>query len=789
MRRSRAVDWWLLATLLPAYVLMQAVAIDGWLLAGGRSLPFRVTGAQGARGYPFVRSVNVSNLAIQPGDRVLRVGDLDLRGLSRAEIAYRTVPLRRAGLAFEVEVVRNETRFTTSAEPIPNRSWWWPIPAWASFALAALFLLLRAPHWHLARPFFALALLFGCYGASVAPVRPSLAFIGYTVANSSAVGLSLWVAFGWTESAKPGRWLRMLPWAIALPFAAATALSNSLTLPTGSTPHRLEAAIPGVFIALVIAGLARAYLRSERIERRQLRWIVLGNVIGTLPRGVLMLADAVAPIPNLAFWSQLSFIFVMAIPLGIAISVVGYHWLDIDRLISASAAATLLGIALLGGALAVVPPVAREASAAVGIDPEAGRLALSMFLAAVLVPAYRGLRPWLDRRMFAERHELTLRFERLRSELAACRGAEELTRRAGEGIDALLRPDSIATYARAGEAFTPVFVRGRNAPPAFETKSALVQVLEAKAAPLFARDKALAPFERAALETLGAEVVVPVLRDGQLLAFTCLATKRSGDIYTATDLGLLAAIAERSSEVIARLDADEVTRQAQAMQSALRRYVPGAVAERVLAGDALEPAEREVSVLFVDIRDYTRVTEGLEAADVFATLNEHTERVSRIVSESGGTIVEFNGDGLMAVFGAPEALARKEQQAVEAARRIVDSMPAALAVGVGVATGPAFVGSIRSTDRLIWSAVGGTTNLASRLQSLTRELAASIALDETTRERAGYVCPDFVRHQGVAIRGRLGRFDVFALPLRGTEGTGFSGIQIAPQGESEQLTI
>jgi class 3 adenylate cyclase len=302
-------------------------------------------------------------------------------------------------------------------------------------------------------------------------------------------------------------------------------------------------------------------------------------------------------------------------------------------------------------------------------------------------------------------------------------------------------------------------------PPAFEADSTLVQVLEARGAPLFTRAKELGPFERAALETLGAEVVVPLRRSEQLIAFMCLAGKRSGDIYTATDLGHLAALAERSSEVLARLGADEVAREAQAMQSALRRYVPGAVAERLLRGDALEPAEREVTVLFVDIRDYTRVTESLRAADVFATLNEHTERVSRIVQEFGGTIVEFNGDGMMAVFGAPEALARKEQQAVEAARRIVDSMPATLAVGVGIATGEAFVGSIRSTDRLIWSAVGSTTNLASRLQSMTRELGASIAIDETTRERAGYVCENFVRHADLPIRGRTGRFEVFALPL------------------------
>lgn len=86
--------------------------------------------------------------------------------------------------------------------------------------------------------------------------------------------------------------------------------------------------------------------------------------------------------------------------------------------------------------------------------------------------------------------------------------------------------------------------------------------------------------------------------------------------------------------------------------------------------------------------------------------------------------------------------------------------------GISAGLGTAFVGSIRSADRLIWTAVGGTTNLASRLQAMTRDFDAAIAIDETTCERAGYVCEAFVRHAGVAIRGRTGRFDVFALPLR-----------------------
>ena len=383
----------------------------------------------------------------------------------------------------------------------------------------------------------------------------------------------------------------------------------------------------------------------------------------------------------------------------------------------------------------------------------------------VVVPAHRALRPWLDRKLFAERYALSQSFDRLLEQLAACRNIEELTKLTGERVDALFHPEAIAIYARAADAFEPLFVRGRAAPPAFESASVLVKVLEKRTSPLAARAKEISPFDRAALETLSVEVVVPIHGTADLVAFMCLGAKRSGDIYTRTDLALLTALANRCSEVLARLDASASAEQAEKIQSALRRYVPGAVAERIVTGASLAPSEQEVTVLFIDIREYSRFSEAHSAEDIFGTLNEHTERVSALVSAAGGTIVEFNGDGMMAVFGAPEALVRKELYAVEAARKIVDSMPAPLAVGVGVATGLAFVGSIRSSDRMIWSAVGNTTNLASRLQSLTRELDASIAVDATTRDRANYLCNDFVRHADTAIRGRSERIDVWALPL------------------------
>ena len=237
--------------------------------------------------------------------------------------------------------------------------------------------------------------------------------------------------------------------------------------------------------------------------------------------------------------------------------------------------------------------------------------------------------------------------------------------------------------------------------------------------------------------------------------------------------------------------------QARAMQEALRRYVPGAVAQRIVSGQAVEASEREVTVLFVDIRGYTGFSEPREAEEIFGTVNRYTETVSQLVQARGGVVVEFHGDGMLAVFGAPDELPMKERAAVQAAREIVAAIAAlpvreaasdlgppasgtdsnpdpkpevrgpepTLSVGVGIATGPAFVGNIQSADRFIWTVIGNTVNLAARLQSLTRDLDAAVAIDDTTFRRAARGCADFVRHSDFLIRGRTQPETVHALPL------------------------
>ena len=603
-------------------------------------------------------------------------------------------------------------------------------------------------------------------GATTTIIISIAAWILAVVASPIEITTGVSVFWQLTPSARPlPVWARAQPWVFAIAALALILATGWLPRPAGPFASSALWVTAAVIYLSMLVGLTRAYRRSDPLERRQIRWILFGLYVSVLPSLVLAVLNIGHPLLSPDLTAALKGLAAMALPLGFLVAVLGYRFLDIDRLISATTSYTILGVILLGVALQVIPGVAKAAGPTLGVSAATGQWVLSIGFAAFVVQGHRWLRPWLDRRLFAERVAVEQGLAKLVADLGGCRSSQELTRLSGERLDALLRPDSLAVYAREGTAFTPVYARGRAVPPAFAADSALVKTLESRSEPLVAAVVELDPFDRAALATLGAEVVIPTRRGGALVAFTCLGLKRTGDIYTPAELALLTAVASASGEVLQRLGDGEVLAQARAMHESMRRYVPGAVAEQIESGRDLNAGEREVTVLFVDLRGYSSFAEKRRVEDVFSTVNEHTERVSQIVRARGGAIVEFNGDGMMAVFGAPEALADKERRAVEAAREIIDTSPADLPVGIGIATGLGYAGNIRAADRFIWTVIGDTTNLAARLQALTRELEASIAIDEPTRQRAGYVCADFARHREVPVRGRSQRVDVFALPL------------------------
>ena len=718
---------------------------------------------------------------LRSGDRLIQLGNADLLGVGTLGFSARTVDEAGRDLSVPLVFERNGERLETSLALHTRRPSWSLLAASFVLVATALFLLFRGRPMPTVRAYFYLAMsqaFLTCFfpGSGL----ELYAWYGIWVAAMSVVfPLVAHLLFVFPDGRAPeGRWHRIWLWFFGVSYGLSFALVFTSRMMIGEIGLRVTLVLA---LVAMLAVATSKYRRVDLVARRQIRWAILGIYCTAL----LVSVQEVAPMLDLRFgWLVLTNAWAFIGPLSLVISVLRFNLFDIDRIISATASYNVLVVLFGSGALVVVPRAAEAASALVGIDPGTGQVALSLLLAAAVIPAHRRLRPQIDRLFFKERFALDLGIAELLPTLSHCQNVRALTERVGEDLHRLLRPEACVVYALVEDSYAPVFVEGRAVPPAFAAASPLIGTL-AERRKLLALgeagrrlDKALlGPFDRAALETLQAEVVVPVHLEDALVAFLCLGPKRSGDVYTSTDLSLLAAVAETVSHQLQRFDQDAMIREGREMQASLRRYVPGAVAEQLPSGAELASGEREVSVLFVDIRGYTGFSESRRAEEIFSTVNRYTETVSQIIQRHAGSVVEFHGDGLMAVFGAPRELAHKERAAVEAGREIVEAVAALpvedgsgvtthLSVGVGIATGEAFVGNIQAVDRMIWSVIGNTTNLAARLQSLTRELDAALVIDNRTWERAPPAAEDFEKRAQVPIRGRRETQDVYALPMR-----------------------
>jgi adenylate cyclase len=212
----------------------------------------------------------------------------------------------------------------------------------------------------------------------------------------------------------------------------------------------------------------------------------------------------------------------------------------------------------------------------------------------------------------------------------------------------------------------------------------------------------------------------------------------------------------------------------------LGKVVSPEIATQLLQSDLkLGGEEREVTILFCDLRDFTSFSEKLPPTEVLALLNRYLDRMSTIIEQHGGVIDKYIGDAIMALFGAPVAAPDAPERAIAAARDMARALDLlnrelaaegrpTLAFGIGINTARVVAGNMGSKTRLNYTVIGDGVNLASRLEGLTKDPAygTPIIVSDATL-RAMKQRPPARELGEVTVKGKAVAVKIFALSAKG----------------------
>ncbi|MBP0019302.1 MAG: GAF domain-containing protein [Cyanobacteria bacterium SBLK] len=269
-------------------------------------------------------------------------------------------------------------------------------------------------------------------------------------------------------------------------------------------------------------------------------------------------------------------------------------------------------------------------------------------------------------------------------------------------------------------------------------------------------------------DRLNSLIGVPLKGREKILGAIVIGSDRD-KYYTAAELKLLNALASQTATAIENAILYLKHLQEERIKSNLERYISAPVVETILANQnlaALQPKRRNVTVLFSDIRNFTTKCEELPPEKIVNYLNEYFTHMVDVIFNHQGTVNKFVGDMIVALFGAPSAIADAEKRAIATAinmQRRLDLIPSRwigenFLTGIGLSSGSVVVGNVGSPTHTDYTAIGDEVNIASRLQSLAK--GGQILVSRSVYEKT-YLDFRFREFGTIHVKGKRRSVEVF----------------------------
>ncbi len=625
-----------------------------------------------------------------------------------------------------------------------------------------------------------------CVASSAIPSLYSDAFFTYRFdaifysAFAFLPALLIHLALTFPERRRVLQWYPHLVW---LPYLASAALAVAMLVHLPWIPEQWRFIEPAIgaagwavsLILLILSLWKTSVSGATPLVRQRARVLAGGFAIGQLAPVLGTSVEAVSgvAVPYLNELWRLNFLF----PLAVAYAMVRYNLFDLRAMLRMGtiyAAVTGFVVLAYAGAIALT----NFAFAVLGMGSSQAVSAVVVALAVVLFlnPVYARTQALVDRLFFRERRDAQRSLEALGDRMTSLLDLPRIVQLIADTVETLFRPTRVRLLL--GDEVAAVYRSATGAGPSLPAAAALAGLLRDRRIVLTREQLAEDPHLRAVraaadgdMEALGAALAVPVFFRGALTALLVLGPRRGDLAYTTEDLRVLRVLANQSAVALEHARAYTALQVANAeLEAALRRvallesiranlakFVPRTVHELIeRAPDApeLEKREVDVSVLFVDIAGYTRLSERFD----LDTLNRMVERYFGAFLDEilrfGGDVNETAGDGLMVIFRDDDGV-RHARAAVLAAQAILERARAINAeldgtsppidLHVGVNSGVTALGATKIESavgaRWTYTASGPVTNLAARLAAMGTGDTVFIG-PETRRRLDGHVVLD-----------------------------------------------